>query len=1179
MRKTLESHWRSGLRSLVVVSLLSILIFFVTPHLKFGPENWAPLAPIGWRFFCIVLLLLGWGLRNLWVQDRDRTEPTDSASKRDTDVKAERPGDKLATTESNLLRLMKTLRSHSALHQRRHTLYERPWYLVAGKPGSGKTALMAQSGLGISRVAKDVGITGNVSSRWWVSDEAVFIDAAVCTALTTENDSDWSVLLDALARHRRRRPVNGVILAVDIGDLISATGDELAALAATLGLALRQAAARFSCSVPVYLVYTKMDSLPGFTDFFADTGFDQREQVWGVSLRRRDAEEIAVPGFLNGKLHALESALTARMLSRLNHETDFNRRCEILGFPRQFAKVRGAVALFARDLFKSATSGVQPCLRGIYFTAADPSVPGRAEGTAPSVVELPAITGREVTRSYFIRRLFRELILAEPDLPGFNTAHERALAWARRTAFAVVGLSFLAVGITWAATVSRHQHRVMSVQEQWGQYEQHANSAGGEDELTDLASALDILWSAVTTARGSQSHSWLSPGLEDLRVSEMALQAYNSELHRRLVPELLVLLESELEESSVEADVYEALRTYLMFEHVEHLEQDRVLQWFAAHWRNRGDKPSVQSSMTVHLQRLLELPMKSRVLDVQLVEKARASIARQPVAHRILEYIRGKPGYQTKINLIDHLGASPQIVFALEPEVRQQLQIPFFFTREGRRSFLNEMKAPQVSALVGEPWVLGPYHGDPKNDGVADFETVQREVQTLYNDEYSRIWEDVLGALSLVDLDSLHQLHALVKNLSDSHHSALWNLLRLVAAHTDQTQPLSEPAGMLRRQMAGKTEKGDEELQLDLVQTLESHKLPGTASHMWIDSEDVTSVAYRFRELNRLVNLEAGPEASAGGLSDHLDALQAWLGDINTAADPGAKAFSIAAARYGDISGNPAMALRDYAQTLPAPVRGWLEVLADESWRLVASGARQHLSSVWRTQVYEPYRRSLLGRYPLNAAAEEEIALHDFVQFFKSGGTLDQYYQDFLAPFIVTAGKWHNRTVDRQTLGIPADVLSQLQRARQVRDAFFQNQDGSVGMVLNLRPHAMDEGDVRFTLDVGDERLTYSHGPRFWTTLNWQATENRGIRVAFEDLHGRWHQYAHHGVWAWLRLLDASYIERTASQSTYLVTFTVGNHMQRSAIRHDITYEIKAQGVDNPLRRDLLTGFTLPSGF
>ena len=109
-------------------------------------------------------------------------------------------------------------------------LYDLPWYVLIGPPGAGKTTALVNSGLKfpLSRGATPAAIAGVGGTRycdWWFTEDAVLIDTA---GRYTTQDSDakadkqsWFAFLDLLKKNRPRQPINGVIVAISLEDLLT----------------------------------------------------------------------------------------------------------------------------------------------------------------------------------------------------------------------------------------------------------------------------------------------------------------------------------------------------------------------------------------------------------------------------------------------------------------------------------------------------------------------------------------------------------------------------------------------------------------------------------------------------------------------------------------------------------------------------------------------------------------------------------------------------------------------------------------------------------------------------------------------------------------------------------------------------------------------------------------------
>ena len=139
------------------------------------------------------------------------------------------------------------------------------------------------------------GVGGTRNCDWWLTNEAILLDTA--GRYTTEDDDrdEWLAFLDMLRKYRPRKPINGVIVAVSVGELAEAS-DEAASSRA--GQAAPRAhrrgdgAPRAWC-VPVYLLFTKCDLMPGLRRVLRRPAQDRARADLGLHARRSTAERRA----------------------------------------------------------------------------------------------------------------------------------------------------------------------------------------------------------------------------------------------------------------------------------------------------------------------------------------------------------------------------------------------------------------------------------------------------------------------------------------------------------------------------------------------------------------------------------------------------------------------------------------------------------------------------------------------------------------------------------------------------------------------------------------------------------------------------------------------------------------------------------------------------------------------
>jgi type VI secretion system protein ImpL len=203
--------------------LVALFIWYAGPLFEFN--NWRPLESARARIYTIAAIIGLWLLWRLIKRIRAFKLSDDLVA---AVIKQAVPAKAPPSAEALKLRERFEEAALTLKQKRRggHSLYELPWYVIIGAPGSGKTTALINSGLKFpleprgGRALKGVGGTRNCD--WWFADEAVFLDTA---GRYTTQDSDatsdaegWAEFLALLRKYRKRRPINGAILTKLDGD-------------------------------------------------------------------------------------------------------------------------------------------------------------------------------------------------------------------------------------------------------------------------------------------------------------------------------------------------------------------------------------------------------------------------------------------------------------------------------------------------------------------------------------------------------------------------------------------------------------------------------------------------------------------------------------------------------------------------------------------------------------------------------------------------------------------------------------------------------------------------------------------------------------------------------------------------------------------------------------------------
>src|SRR5262249_42899138 len=228
----LTARW---LVTLIGAIILALLVWFIGPLIAIADMR--PLESDLVRFIVILVILVIWGVANIisllrakkandqLVQGIAQTGAADAKSAELEAAKKEEIG-VLKQRIDDALALLK--RAKLGKGSSRPTLYQPPWYIIIGPPGSGKTTALVNSGLSFplaDKLGKEGvrGVGGTRNCDWWFTDEAVLIDTA--GRYTTQDSHQavdaaaWTGFLKLLKGTRPRQPINGALVAISLPEL------------------------------------------------------------------------------------------------------------------------------------------------------------------------------------------------------------------------------------------------------------------------------------------------------------------------------------------------------------------------------------------------------------------------------------------------------------------------------------------------------------------------------------------------------------------------------------------------------------------------------------------------------------------------------------------------------------------------------------------------------------------------------------------------------------------------------------------------------------------------------------------------------------------------------------------------------------------------------------------------
>ncbi len=1148
---------------------LSALVWWVGPLIGIAGAH--PLDPVWVR---VVLLLVIWalwmGVQSWKAYKRRRTNAALLQGLGAGPSAATKEAQVLATRFNEAVQRLKLSKGRS-LWGGGEYLYELPWYVFVGAPGSGKTTALMNAGLqfllGDTAGGKGSvqGVGGTRNCEWWFTQDAVLVDTAG-RYTTQESDKDvdasaWDNFLALLKRTRPRQPINGVLLTVNIQDLLQQGSTERAEHAAKLRARLQELQTKLGVRAPVYVLVTKADLIGGFNESFEALSKDDRDQVWGFTFPvDAPAGEDPMAQF-PALYQQLQQRLVSQLVDRLENERDVLRKSAIFAFPQEFAALQGVLADFLRQVFSGGGAvEAAPRVRGVYFTsgtqegspidrvmgalASSFGMGGRAAAIAP---------GRG--KSFFLNRLLKDVVFAERGLGAYNPVAERRRRVWRMSAMVAMVLFTVTVAVGWSVSRARNLDHAAQVAERLPALRQAVEGLPPATSA-DIAT-LPVPLAAVRDAAKLDTFALEDPPLlnglglyQGDKLDAGAQIAYQRLLQKSLMPRVARRLEERLRAANKDnlENAYEALKAYLMLHEPEHFDADVLKAWIGVDWdANYGRMaPEQRAQLDAHLAALLALgpPRAALAKDDNLVASVREMLTAYPLEYRVYSRLKRqyKPGTVPDFTVAGAAGPNAAQVFQRASAEPLSKGISGLFTRDGYRKVMlpaMQKAAPQLAQEEG--WVLG-LKTDPARlrDSLLS-SALTDKVRRLYFEDYINTWDKYLADVKLVKLNDPERAMA-VSRLLAGVDSPLASYLRGVAEQTKLVQPVAAPGAL--------------------------DKLAGQAK----------------AEAARLAAAAPDTSGGAGGplermVDDHFAGIQRlFVGDpppinetLKLFGELNAQLAAVAAAKASKAPpppGGGAEKVKAAAAQQPDLVRGIVEQVADATIGQSRGAEREGLTAELKP-ITDICNRAITGRYPFASGSKADVLPEDFGQLFGVGGLFDDFYQRRLASLVdQSTAVWTYRPLTDGSRPVSPAALAEFQRAQRIREVFFRSGGKTPGIRIEMRLSELEPTlkELVFDVDGQVQKLT-SSGPSI--SIAWPSQRLASVIRMTTGLGSAGPLVMTEGPWALFRLFERFTIEPGGVPEKFSVIMNLDGKRAR--------LEVIAASVFNPFQLREIKQFRCPA--
>lgn len=1134
--------------SIIWVAAICVVIWFYGYLAAYG--NFKPLASTNARLLLIGIVVVAWlcYLASTIIRDRRRDKRLVESIERDAEAEAAASQQaEVGEIHSRLKEALQLLRRIT--RKRFGYVYELPWYVIFGAPGSGKTTALTNSGLkfplGDALGSNSVqGIGGTRNCNWWFTDEAILIDTA--GRYTTQDDlngtakAGWEGFLGLLRKYRRSQPINGALLTLSIGDLVTRDAEAQRQEIRAIRQRLSELDEFLQARIPVYLVLTKADLLTGFAEFFDGFNKSDREQVWGTTFGLEESYgALNLPDRFLEEFALLQERVGAMLIERLQQEPNLELRGRIFRFPAELAALKERLHEVMTELCSGSKLVEPPLLRGIYF----------ASGTQAEETSLGTTT--RARRSYFLSRLFKDVIFDEASLVVRDKRLSRRHVFFRRSAYAAAVVVLAVVLASWTATYFQNTAALASAERRIDAYEQLARGVPVRD-VTDsdflrVLPALDNL--AAATSDFSRTRAWpVSFGLDqESKVAGRQRDAYQRALNALLLPRILVQLQKEMTESNEVATTFDALKLYGMLGGLGPMDADFVAQEaeeiFTTLYPGEG-RSAARQALIAHASAMAHGGLPPIELDNALITKARETIRSQGIPNRAYDILAN---YRQSRALADWtpagaLGPLGEQAFERMTKFPLREGLPGLFSSTGYRQAVLPKITDASRAALEEHWVRGE-----ANPADLTVDAVAQTALQLYFDNFQQRWSALLADLRVKASQTIADAAETTRILS-SEPNPVESLAKSIAAATDLRRPGAEVASAA----------GD------------SLPISTTALASAANAPDLFASLRAALEPPQSIQLPAGqsqeaPKSQIARLKPVLQKVHDQLSRATTSTAEVAKVFDVDSQLT-----NANQDLLQQARSLPAPIDTWMAGVAADIGSLAVKSARMRISDAWTAEGANFCANVIKGRYPFDRESPRDVAMSDFVRLFGPKGLFKTFFNDRLAPFVDTSSSpWGWKGTFGST-SIPSEAIAQFENADKINRAFFAADGESPSVAINIKPVSLSDGANAVMLEIEGERVVYFHGPIQSKSIAWPSKEaSNASRIAFQP--GGWQQaLTENGDWSPFRLFDGANITMQA------------NDLFRAKFQQNgqtAEFDVQFGSVLNPFRLEALNAFSCPTQF
>ncbi|MDF1756975.1 MAG: type IVB secretion system protein IcmF [Legionellaceae bacterium] len=604
--------------------------------------------------------------------------------------------------------------------------------IITGKSKQGVNTLLLQSRFMNCPVKDD-------TAKIFYNQHGVIVD--ISGTWLNQSNNQLQYTLKKLNSCNRHVKINGLVFCVDINELITSDTHEIKNVIQEHSVLLNKFSQTLGSKANLAILFTKMDLLAGFCDFFQNEHALDILNPLGFSLHEQKSNIIDT---FNRQFDHFIEDLSQQVISKIHPVRSSIKRTLIREFPLQISSLRNTII----PIINSASSKSFN-LQALYFTSGEQGGVSIDRLNKKIQEEFALTLQNQIHNSSNHRAYFIEGALHEFQSQTKQISNKKPLS--HKLAIGVLS-SVSIIGLVIIANQYFNSAKLLDKASQdliaYDSLEKNKNNG-------DLATL--HLAKASTNINKITTNSLSLPTIQKLQL------ALKGDLNNSFLPKLQDEIEQAVSNSNQpHVDKYFALRTYLMLGASEHYNEQEVIAWFTKYWKNNSSDEELKKKLSL-LTDILHNPATSIKINKQIVTDARNYLNALPTSY--LYYTLAKTNFDTTANQIEFDG------FVIGAD-----KIPVYLTKPGFKDVMETIPK-LVQQFKEENWILARQ----------DLKDLDILLQQAYCYEYVIWWQHFIQESHPIHAQSYEDAHTLTKLLRQTNI-----IKRLIDIIQSSTSPISE---------------------------------------------------------------------------------------------------------------------------------------------------------------------------------------------------------------------------------------------------------------------------------------------------------------------------------------------------------------------------------------------------